>query len=34
MIITKKSIIKTKKGDIAQFLVADQTGSCFMNFFS
>ena len=34
VIINKQSIIKTKKGDIGQFLVADETGCCYMNFFN
>ena len=34
IVISKQGTFKTKKGEIAQFLVADETGCCYMNFFN
>jgi hypothetical protein len=27
-------MFRTKKGEISQFLIADETGCCYMNFFN
>jgi hypothetical protein len=34
MVIAKQSVFKTKRGEIVQFLVADETGCSYMNFFN
>ena len=34
MVIARQSVFKTKRGEIVQFLVADETGCCYMNFFN
>jgi ssDNA-binding replication factor A large subunit len=34
IVVAKQSVFKTKKGEIVQFLVADETGCCYMNFFN
>jgi hypothetical protein len=34
MVIARQSVFKTKRGEIVQFLVADETGCSYMNFFN
>lgn len=34
MAVSKQGNFRTKKGEIAQFLVADESGCIYMNFFN
>jgi ssDNA-binding replication factor A large subunit len=34
IVVSKQGVFKTKKGEIVQFLVADESACCLMNFFN